>query len=98
MIWLGVLGAAMASGATAADVGELVASLFGVRTVPVLPVIIHGASAVSVESVCSAPLCTITGGIRFKRWVGSLVSGVIASGVLVAFLAFSTLRRRSPTR
>ncbi len=90
MIWLGVLGAAMASGATAADPGELVASLFGVMTVPVLLVIIHGAIAVNVESVYSAPLCMIAGGIKLKRWVGSLVSGVIASAVVVAFLASST--------
>ena len=45
LIWLGVLGAAMASSATNSDPAELVASLFGVMTIPVLVVIIHGAVA-----------------------------------------------------
>ena len=90
MIWLGILGAAMASSATNADPAELVASLFGVMTIPVLLVIIHGAVAVNIESVYSAPLCMLAGGIKLKRWVGSVLTGIIASGVLVAFLASST--------
>jgi purine-cytosine permease-like protein len=80
----------MASSAVNADPAELVASLFGVMTIPVLIVIIHGAVAVNIESVYSAPLCMLAGGIKLKRWVGSIVTGVIASGVLVAFLASST--------
>src|SRR6202012_4682059 len=90
MIWLGVLGAAMASSSTNADPAELVASLFGVMTIPVLLVIIHGAVAVNIESVYSAPLCMLAGGIKLKRWVGSVLTGIIASGVLVAFLASTT--------
>ena len=90
LIWLGVLGAAMASGSTNADPAELVASLFGVMTIPVLLVIIHGAIAVNIESVYSAPLCMLAGGIKLKRWVGSVITGIIASGVLIAFLASST--------
>lgn len=90
LIWLGVLGAAMASGATNSDPAELVASLFGVMTIPVLLVIIHGAVAGNVQCVYSAPLCFLAGGIRLKRWTGSIVSGVIASAVLVAFLGSSS--------
>ena len=90
MIWLGVLGAAMASSAANADPAEEVASLFGVMTIPVLIVIIHGAVAVNIESVYSAPLCMLAGGIKLKRWVGSVITGIIASGVLIAFLASTT--------
>ena len=79
LFWLGVLGAAMASSATNSDPAELVASLFGVMTVPVLLVIMHGAVAGNIECVYSAPLCFLAGGIKVKRWVGSIVSGVIAS-------------------
>ena len=60
---------------TNADPAELVASLFGVMTIPVLIVIIHGAVAVNIESVYSAPLCMLAGGIKLKRWVGSVVTG-----------------------
>lgn len=54
LIWLGVLGAAMASSSTNSDPAKLVASLFGVMTIPVLLVIIHGAVAGNVECVLSA--------------------------------------------
>jgi NCS1 nucleoside transporter family len=87
LIWLGVLGAAMASSSTNSDPAELVASLFGVMTIPVLLVIIHGAVAGNIQCVYSAPLCFLAGGIKLRRWVGSLVTGVIASAVLVGFLA-----------
>lgn len=86
VIWLGVLGAAMASSSTNRDPAQLIASLFGVMTIPVLLVIIHGAVAGNIECVYSAPLCFLAGGIKIKRWLGSLISGVIASAVLVGFL------------
>jgi nucleobase:cation symporter-1, NCS1 family len=87
VFWLGALGAAMASGATQDDPAQLVASLFGVMTVPVLLVIVHGAVAVNIESVYSAPLCFLAAGLRIKRWVGSVATAIIAAAVLVAFLA-----------
>jgi nucleobase:cation symporter-1, NCS1 family len=87
MIWLGVLGAAMASSSTNSDPAELVASLFGVMTIPVLLVIIHGAVAGNIQCVYSAPLCFLAGGIKLERWLGSIITGVIAGAVLVGFLA-----------
>lgn len=87
IVWLGVLGAAMASSSTNSDPAELVASLFGVMTIPVLLVIIHGAVAGNIQCVYSAPLCFLAGGIELKRWLGSVITGVIASAVLVGFLA-----------
>jgi NCS1 nucleoside transporter family len=87
LTWLGVLGAAMASSSTNSDPAELVASLFGVMTIPVLLVIIHGAVAGNIQCVYSAPLCFLAGGIKLRRWVGSVITGVIASAVLVGFLA-----------
>ena len=77
----------MASSSTNSDPAELVASLFGVMTIPVLLVIIHGAVAGNIENFYSAPLCFLAGGIKIKRWLGSIVSGVIASAVLVGFLS-----------
>lgn len=90
LIWLAVLGAAMASSSANSDPAELVASLFGVMTIPVLLVIIHGAVAGNIACVYSAPLCLLAGGIRVQRWLGSLVSGVIASAALAGFLTSST--------
>ena len=90
LFWLGVLGAAMASSSTNSDPAELVASLFGVMTIPVLLVIVHGAVAGNIQCVYSAPLCFLAGGIKIRRWLGSIISGVIASAVLAGFLASDT--------
>src|SRR5262245_53787658 len=87
LIWLGVLGAAMASSSTNRDPAELVAELFGVMTIPVLLVIIHGAIAGNIQCVYSAPLCFLAGGLKIRRWLGSIITGVIATAVLVGFLA-----------
>ncbi len=87
LVWLAALGAAMASGSTNADPAQLVASLFGSMTIPVLLILVHGAVAVNVESIYSTPLCFLAGGLKLKRWIGSLLSAVLASLVLVAFLA-----------
>lgn len=87
VIWLGVLGAAMASSSTRSDPAELVASLFGVMTIPVLLVIIHGAVAGNIQCVYSAPLNFLAGGIKIQRWKGSIISGLVASAVMVGFLA-----------
>jgi purine-cytosine permease-like protein len=87
LIWLGVLGAAMASSSTGSDPAELVASLFGVMTIPVLLLIIHGAVAGNIQCVYSAPLCFLAGGIKVKRWLGSIITGVVASAVMIGFLA-----------
>src|SRR5262249_9419207 len=87
LIWLGVLGAAMASSSTNSDPAELVASLFGIMTIPVLLVIVHGSVAGNIQCVYSAPLCFLAGGINLQRWLGSIITGVIASAVLVGFLA-----------
>jgi purine-cytosine permease-like protein len=64
-----------------------VASLVGSMTIPVLLILVHGAVAVNVESIYSTPLCFLAGGLKLKRWIGSLLSAVLASLVLVAFLA-----------
>lgn len=87
LLWLGALGAAMASGATNADPAQLVASLFGAMTIPVLLILVHGAVAVNVESIYSTPLCFLAGGLKLKRWWGSLLSAVLATLVLIGFLA-----------
>src|SRR4029079_14034039 len=55
-------------------------------TIPVLLVIIHGAVAGNIQCVYSAPLCFLAGGIKLKRWQGSIVAGGIASAVLVGFM------------
>jgi nucleobase:cation symporter-1, NCS1 family len=56
-------------------------------TIPVLLVIIHGAVAGNIQCVYSAPLCFLAGGIKLERWLGSIITGLIAGAILVGFLA-----------
>src|SRR5581483_10289734 len=39
------------------------------------------------QCVYSAPLCFLAGGVKLERWLGSVITGLIASAVLVGFLA-----------
>jgi purine-cytosine permease-like protein len=55
-------------------------------TIPVLLVIVHGAIAGNIQCVYSAPLCFLAGGIKLERWLGSIITCVIASAVLVGFI------------
>lgn len=89
LLWLGVLGAAMASGSSK-DPATLVASLFGVMTVPVLFVLIHGPIANNVLNVYSASLAFLGLDVKLKRWAGSLVAAAVSSVLLVVFLASSS--------
>ncbi len=75
--WLGVLGAAMASGSTHSDPADLVASLFGAMTIPVMLVIVHGVVAGNIECVYSAPLCFLAAGIHQVRHVVHQLHGLV---------------------
>ena len=55
-VWLASLGAAIASSGSGTDPSQLVASAFGVMTIPVLLLIMHGPIATNILNVYSAAL------------------------------------------
>jgi NCS1 family nucleobase:cation symporter-1 len=85
-VWLAFLGASIASGGTEADPSELVASVFGIMTIPVLFIIMHGPIATNILNVYSASLSALSLDIRTKRWVVSVVAGIVGTISLIAFI------------
>ncbi len=85
-VWLAFLGASIASGGTKADPSDLVASVFGLMTVPVLFIIMHGPIATNILNVYSASLSALSLDIRTKRWVVSVVAGIVGTISLIAFI------------
>ncbi|WCB96723.1 hypothetical protein DSM104299_05489 [Baekduia alba] len=85
-VWLAGLGAAVASGTAGADPSDLVISAFGVMSLPVLLLILHGPVATNILNFYSCSLAALTIGVRVARWKVSLIAGVIASAVLAVFV------------
>jgi NCS1 nucleoside transporter family len=85
-VWLAALGASIASSGSDADPSQLVASVFGVMTIPVLLLIMHGPVATNILNLYSCSLAALSVGLKAARWKVTAVAGVIGSGVLVAFI------------
>ena len=85
-VWLAALGAVVASGGAGSDPSDLVLTTFGVMALPVLLLILHGPIATNILNFYSCGLAALTLGVKLPRWKVSLAAGVLASGVLVAFI------------
>ena len=85
-VWLAVLGASIASSGSDTDPSQLVASVFGVMTIPVLLLVMHGPIATNILNLYSCSLAALSVGLKTARWKITAVAGVIGSGVLIAFI------------
>jgi NCS1 nucleoside transporter family len=85
-VWLAILGAAIASSGSGTDPSQLVASAFGVMTIPVLLLIMHGPIATNILNLYSCSLAALSVGLRVARWKVTAVAAVVGSGVLIAFI------------
>src|SRR5919108_542484 len=59
-VWLAALGASIASSGSDADPSQLVASVFGVMTIPVLLLIMHGPIATNILNLYSCSLAALS--------------------------------------
>jgi nucleobase:cation symporter-1, NCS1 family len=85
-VWLAGLGACLASAGSGSDPSALVIGAFGIMALPVLLLIMHGPVATNILNLYSCSLAALSIGIRVSRWKVTLVAGLIASGVLAAFV------------
>ena len=85
-VWLAALGASIASGGSDADPSQLVASVFGVMTIPVLLLIMHGPIATNILNLYSCSLAALSIGVKTARKNVTAVAGVVGSIVLVIFI------------
>jgi NCS1 nucleoside transporter family len=85
-VWLAGLGASIASAGSDADPSQLVASVFGVMTIPVLLLIMHGPIATNILNLYSCSLAALSIGVKTARRNVTIVAGVVGSIVLVIFI------------
>jgi purine-cytosine permease-like protein len=92
-VWLAFLGASIASAGTGADPSSLVAAAFGVMTIPVLLIIMHGPIATNILNIYSASLSALSLDLKAKRWQVSLVASVVGTISLIAFIESESFAR-----
>lgn len=84
-VWLGVLGATLATITQEVDPGQLVVEAYGALAIPVLLLVIHGPIATNVLNIYSCGLCAQTLDWKVDRRKLSYGVGVLAT-VFVIFL------------
>src|SRR3954471_9659222 len=85
-VWLATLGASIASSGADSDPSQLVASVFGVMTIPVLLLIMPGPIATNILNLYSCSLAALSIGLKTARWKVTAVAAVVGTGVLIAFI------------
>ena len=83
VIWLGVLGATLATVSGDVDPGQLIVNSFGGLAMPVLLLVIHGPIATNILNIYSASVCALTLDIKVDRKIVAYVVGVFATAFAV---------------
>jgi purine-cytosine permease-like protein len=85
-VWLGFLGASIASAGTSADPAEFVAAAFGGMSIFVLFLVMHGPVATNILNLYSATLAALSLDIKLARWKVSVVVSIVGTVALIAFI------------
>jgi NCS1 family nucleobase:cation symporter-1 len=85
-VWLGFLGASIASGGTSADPADLVSAAFGAASVFILFLVMHGPVATNILNLYSATLAALSLDVKAARWKVSVVVSIVGTGALVWFI------------
>ena len=88
VLWLGVLGASIATTGTGADPAVIIVQTFGALAVPVLLLVVHGPIATNILNVYSTSVTALAVDIKVPRHVLSLVVGVLATAFTL-YLVFA---------
>lgn len=79
VVWLGVLGASLATVSRTTDPGELIVDSFGALAIPVLLLVVHGPIATNILNVYSCSLCAQTLDWDVSRRTVSYAVGAFAT-------------------
>ena len=88
VLWLGVLGASIATTGTGADPAVIIVQTFGALAVPVLLLVIHGPIATNILNVYSMSVTALALDIKLRRHVLALAVGVLATAFTI-YLVFA---------
>jgi NCS1 nucleoside transporter family len=86
VVWLGVLGATLATKNGSVDPGQLVVENFGVLAIPVLLLVLHGPIATNILNIYTFSVATQALDIKLPRRSLSVLVGVLAMGVVIFFI------------
>jgi len=86
VIWLGVLGATVATISRQADPGQLIVNAFGALAIPVLLLVIHGPIATNILNIYSCSLCALTIDWKLSRKTVAYGVGVFATAFTIVLV------------
>src|SRR3954452_10212940 len=85
-VWLGFLGASIASAGTSADPAEFVTAAFGGVSILILFLVMHGPIATNILNLYSASLAALSLDIKAARWKVSIVVSIVGTAALIWFI------------
>ncbi|MGO4382771.1 purine-cytosine permease family protein [Specibacter sp. RAF43] len=86
VVWLGILGASLATKSGTADPGHLIVDNFGVLAVPVLFLVLHGPIATNILNIYTFSVAAQALDIKAKRRTLNLFVGFLALAGVVFFI------------
>ena len=85
-VWLGFLGASIASAGTEADPAALVTAAFGSTSILILFLVMHGPVATNILNLYSATLAALSLDVKVARWKVATVVTIVGTIALIAFI------------
>ncbi|WP_413336715.1 purine-cytosine permease family protein [Brevibacterium sp. GP-SGM9] len=86
VVWLGVLGASLATKSQSVDPGQLVVDNFGALAIPVLLLVIHGPIATNILNIYTFSVATQALDIKVRRNGLNLFVGVLSFIAVIFFI------------
>ncbi|MGZ4382047.1 MAG: purine-cytosine permease family protein [Gaiellaceae bacterium] len=93
-VWLGFLGASIASAGTSADPADLVTAAFGAASIPILFLVMHGPVATNILNLYSATLAALSLDVKAQRWKVSVLVSIVGTGALIWFIESASWAQR----
>lgn len=91
VVWLGVLGASLATRSSTVDPGAMIVESFGVLALPVLLLVVHGPIATNILNVYSFSVTAMALDTKISRRTLSLIVGVFSMVAVVVFIVNGNL-------
>jgi len=79
VVWLGLLGACLATISKTSDPGQLIVQAYGALAIPVLLLVLHGPVATNILNIYSCTLCAQTIGWKAARSTIAIAVGLFAT-------------------
>jgi NCS1 nucleoside transporter family len=86
VVWLGVLGATLATKNGSVDPGQLIVENFGALAIPVLLLVLHGPIATNILNIYTFSVATQALDIKVPRRGLSMLVGVLSMAVVIFFI------------